>query len=70
MEGRSLELGAGSRSQGASDAALRQIISREHSARTSGRRNFTAGGRERKRIGLGKPGAWIGNPSLEIEAGS
>lgn len=33
-------------SRGASDAALRQSISREHSARTSGRRNSTAGGRE------------------------
>jgi hypothetical protein len=29
-------------SQGASDAAVRQSILREHSSRTSGRRNFTA----------------------------
>jgi hypothetical protein len=34
-------------SQGASDAALRQPTSREQSARTSGSRNFTAGGGER-----------------------
>jgi glycosyltransferase involved in cell wall biosynthesis len=43
---KSEEHGAGSGSQGASDAALRQSISREHSARTSGSRNFTAGVRE------------------------
>jgi glycosyltransferase involved in cell wall biosynthesis len=36
-------------SLGASDAALRQSISREHSARTSGSRNFTAEGGEVQR---------------------
>jgi hypothetical protein len=30
--------------------------------------NFTAGGRERKRIGLGQPGTRIGNPSWELGA--